>query len=418
MTELLPVREAQEKILSVIKPTEPQLCLSEKAYGRVLVHDVFSPFNLPHFTNSSMDGFAICSKDLINASPDFPVQLPVKMNIPAGSGSDATLKSGESARILTGAPLPDGADAVVPVENTDQFKSGQSAVLPASVAIYIPVKPGENIRPAGEDVHKGQLVLKKGRVLQPQDIGLLISLGIRQVRVAKKARIALFSSGDELLEPNGDLTPGKIYDANRFVLTGLLEAAGAEVIPLGVAKDTPESVIATLDQALQDTPDMIISSAGVSVGVFDYVQQVIKENGTLSFWKVNMRPGKPVAFGDYKGIPFMGLPGNPVSAYIGCIVFAFPFIRQIHGLPPFAQKTIKAVLTEPLESLDGRESFYRGFIRCEDGVNLASLTGHQGSGNLFSLVQANALLIVPAGVKIIQAGETVSAWALDSSLEE
>jgi len=418
MTELLPIREAQEKILSVIKPTEPELCFAEKAYGRLLAKDVFSPLNLPPFTNSSMDGFAVCSEDLINASPTAPVQLPVKMDIPAGSGSQGMLKSGEAARILTGAPLPVGADAVVPVENTDQFKSGQSTILPASVAIYAPVKPGENVRPAGEDVRKGQLVLKKGRVLQPQDIGLLISLGIRQVQVAKKARIALFSSGDELMEPNETLTPGMIYDSNRFVLTGLLEAAGAEVIQLGVARDTKESVITTLDKALQDPPDMIISSAGVSVGVFDYVQQVIKENGTLAFWKVNMRPGKPVAYGDYKGIPFMGLPGNPVSAYIGCIVFVIPFIRQIHGLPPFAQELIKAVLTEPLESHDGRESYYRGLIHRENGVNLASLTGHQGSGNLFSLVQANALLLVPAGVKIIPAGETVSAWVLDSSLEE
>jgi molybdopterin molybdotransferase len=418
MTELIPIREAQEKILSVIKPTEPELCFSEKAYRRVLANDVFSPLNLPPFTNSSMDGFAVCSNDLINASPTSPVQLPVKMDIPAGSGNIATLKPDEAARILTGAPLPVGADAVVPVENTDQFKSGQSTILPALVTFYSTVKPGENVRPAGEDVRKGQLVLKKGRVLQPQDIGLLISLGIRQVQVAKKARIALFSSGDELLEPNENLTPGKIYDSNRFVLTGLLEAAGAEVIQLGVAQDTKESVIATLDRALQDLPDMIISSAGVSVGVFDYVQQVIKANGTLTFWKVNMRPGKPVAFGNYKGIPFMGLPGNPVSAYIGLIVFAIPFIRQIHGLPPFAQKLIKAVLTEPLESHDGRESFYRGFIRRENGVNLASLTGHQGSGNLYSLVQANALLIVPAGVKVIPVGETVSAWALDSSLGE
>ena len=418
MTELLPIRQAQEKILSVIKLTEPELCFAEKAYGRVLADDVFSPLNLPPFTNSSMDGFAICSKDIINASPAAPVKLPVKMDIPAGSGSVSILKAGEAARILTGAPLPVGADAVVPVEKTDQFKSGQSTLLPASVTIYATVKPGENVRPAGEDVNKGQLVLKKGRVLQPQDIGLLISLGIRHLLVAKKARIALFSSGDELLEPHETLTPGKIYDSNRFVLTGLLEAAGAEVIQLGIARDTPESVIATLDKALQNPPDMIISSAGVSVGVFDYVQQVIKENGALSFWKVNMRPGKPVAFGEYKGIPFMGLPGNPVSAYIGCIVFAFPFIRQIQGLPPFSQKIIKAILTEPLESHDGRESFFRGFIHRENGVNRASLTGHQGSGNLFSLVQANALLIVPAGIKVIPAGETVSAWALDSSLED
>jgi molybdopterin molybdotransferase len=304
----------------------------------------------------------------------------------------------------------------VAVENTDQFKGAQSESLPEFVSIHAAVRPGENVRPAGEDVRKGQLVLSKGRVLQPQDIGLLISLGVRQVQAARKARIALFSSGDELLEPGEKLTPGKIYDSNRFVLIGLLQAAGAEVIQLGVARDTVESVTETLDKALQDAPDLILSSAGVSVGVFDYVYKVIKENGNLTFWKVNMRPGKPIAFGRYKNIPILGLPGNPVAAYIGCVVFVLPIIRKIHGLTPKAHKLIRAVLTKPLKSDDGRESFYRGIIRKENGVNKASLAGHQGSGNLFSLVQANALLIVPAGVTLIPAGEEISAWPLESGL--
>ena len=254
------------------------------------------------------------------------------MDIPAGSSMKGNLPAGAAARILTGAPLPDGADAVVAVENTDQFKAQQSTALPDFVTIHAGASRGENVRSVGEDVRKGQLVLNKGRVLQPQDIGLLISLGIQQVQVARKARIALFSSGDELLEPGEELTPGKIYDSNRFMLMGLLQAAGAEVMQLGVARDTQESVIETLDRSLQDPPDMILSSAGVSVGVFDYVYKVIKENGDLSFWKVNMRPGKPIAFGRYKNIPILGLPGNPVSAYIGCVVFVLPIIRKIHGL--------------------------------------------------------------------------------------
>ena len=390
----------------------------EKAYGRVLLDDVFSPLDLPPFTNSSMDGFAVHRKDVQEASPASPVRLPVKMDIPAGYSLKENLPAGTAARILTGAPLPEGADAVVAVENTDQFKGQQSMVLPAFVTIHAAARQGENVREAGEDVRKGQLVLHKGRVLQPQDIGLLISLGIRDVKVAKKARIALFSSGDELLEPGEPLTPGKIYDSNRFVLIGLLEAAGADVVQLGVARDTRESVIETLDNALQDPPDLILSSAGVSVGVFDYVYKVIKENGELTFWKVNMRPGKPIAFGRYREIPVLGLPGNPVSAYIGCVVFVLPIIRKLHGLPPTAQKVIKAVLTEPLKSDDGRESFYRGILRKENGVYKASLAGHQGSGNLFSLVQANALLIVPAGVNLIPAGEEISAWPLETGLDE
>jgi len=418
MSEFISILEAQQKILSTIKNTSPEMCLVEKAYGRVLLEDVHSPLNLPLFTNSSMDGYAVHGEDILSASPTSPVRLPVKLDIPAGTSNQGSLPAGAAARILTGAPLPDGADAVVAVENTDQFKSAHSESLPEFVTIHAAVRPGENVRPAGEDVRKGQLVLNIGRILQPQDIGLMISLGIRQVQVARKARIALFSSGDELLEPDEKLTPGKIYDSNRFVLTGLLQAAGAEVIHLGVARDTRESVIETLDKALQGPPDLILSSAGVSVGVFDYVYQVIKENGALTFWKVNMRPGKPIAFGRYKNIPILGLPGNPVSAYIGCVVFVLPIIRKIHGLPPTVHKMIKAVLTESLKSDDGRESFYRGIIRKENGVYWASLSGHQGSGNLFSLVQANALLIVPAGVNLILAGEEISAWPLESGLDE
>ena len=413
MTELLSIHEAQQQILSVIKPASPEMCRVEEACGRILAAMVHSPLNLPPFTNSNMDGFAVRSADILKASPLSPVHLPVKMDIPAGSSSLNSLAPGTAARILTGAPIPSGADAVIPIENTDQSGPVQSVSLPESVAFYASVRPGENCRPAGQDVPVGQLVLKAGRILQPQDIGLLVSLGIRQVQVMKKARIALFSSGDELLTPDQPLTPGKIYDSNGFVLTEMLKKAGAEVIQLGIARDNPESVLHTLDKTLQDPPDLLISSGGVSVGVFDYVRQVIEKNGHLAFWRVNIRPGKPIAFGDYKNIPFLGLPGNPVSAYIGCTDFVLPFIRQLHGLPPFAQKTLKAVLAEPVESADGRESFYRGIIHEENGINKASLAGHQGSGNLFSLVQANALLIIPAGVKLIPAGEEVTAWALE-----
>ncbi len=417
MTDLMPIREAQLSILSVIKGIKTESCVPEEAYGRVLEEEIRSPLRLPPFANSSMDGFAVHSDELAGALPTSAVRLPVVMDIPAGFSQEYTLPPGNAARILTGAPLPHGADAVIPVEDTDQFSSLREEALPETVACFASVKPGANCRPAGEDVELGQVVLSRGRVLQPQDIGLLVSLGIRQVQVVKKAGIALFSSGDELLTPDQPLTPGKIYDANHYVLKGLLESAGAEVLHLGIARDNPQSVIETLDKALENPPDLIISSAGVSVGVFDYVQQVIAQQGNLSFWRVNMRPGKPVAFGDYKGIPFLGVPGNPVSAYIGCLVFALPFIRKLHGQPLFAQKTIKAVLTEPLKSQDGRESFYRGILETENGVIKASLAGHQGSGNLFSLVHANALLIVPAGVKLIPAGEIVTVWLLETGLD-
>lgn len=412
MTELLSIREAQSKILAGIKPTGTELRVVEEAYGRILAEEIVSPVDLPPYANSSMDGFAVNSHDLTGASPTSPVSLPVRMDIPAGFTEKAVLTTGTTARILTGAPLPQGADAVIPIESTDQAGFPQNTPLPGTVGFFSSVKPGDYTRPVGQDIQIGQLILQKNRSLHPQDIGLLVAMGIRQVRVMKKPRIALFSSGNELLTPDEPPAFGKIYDSNRFVLTGILNSAGADVIQLGIAQDDPQSVMDILDKARQSQPDLIISSAGVSVGAFDFVHQVVKEHGSLAFWKVNMRPGKPIAFGRYNDIPFLGLPGNPVSAYVGCIVFALPFIRQLQGQPPFIDNTIRAVLTEPIES-DGRESYLRGIVHLENGIQKASLTGHQGSGNLFSLVQANALLIVPAGVTFLPAGAEVSAWMLE-----
>jgi molybdopterin molybdotransferase len=413
MTELLPIQTALQKIIEITKSPASETCNSEMSLGRTLAQEIHSPMDLPPFTNSSMDGFAVHRDDLSLATQSTPVRLPVSMDIPAGVFQTKVLQPGTAARILTGAPLPQGADAVVPLEFTDQNTAFQTQSLPDCVSFYMCPKPGENVRPAGEDLQKGQLVLKPGRILQPQDVGLLISLGIREIQVYRKPRIAVFSSGDELVTPDRTLEPGKIYDTNRYVLTGLLEDAGAEVIQLPIARDNPKSVQRVLDGALQKQPNLILSSAGVSVGVFDYVRKVIEENGNLEFWRVNMRPGKPVAFGDYKGTAFLGLPGNPVSAYIGCVVFVLPIVRHLRGLPPRSPRIIHAVLTESLNSDDGRESYYRGIINRENDGYTAKLAGHQGSGNLYSLVQANSLLIVPAGVKLIKAGEEVSACPLD-----
>ena len=413
MTELMPVREAQQRILAIITKNESELCAPEVSYRRVLAEDIRSPLRLPPFDNSSMDGFAVHSSDLNGATKNTPITLPVAFDIPAGVSVEMELPSGKAARIFTGAPLPRGADAVVIVEDTDQFSAARTEKLPAVVKIFHEVARGENCRLAGTDLEAGKIVLNKGKTLLPQDVGLLVSLGVRQVQVMSKAHIALFSSGDELLAPDEALQPGKIYDSNHYMLKGMLEAAGAEVRYLGIARDNPESVIATLDRALATPPDLIISSAGVSVGVFDYVQQVITQHGNLSFWRVNMRPGKPVVFGNYKGIPFLGMPGNPVSSYIGCLVFGLPIIRKLHGQPPFTQKYVKAILTEPLESADGRESYYRGMLFEENGVMKASLVEHQGSGNLYSLVRANALLIVPAGVRSLPAGSEINTWPLN-----
>jgi molybdopterin molybdotransferase len=236
-------------------------------------------------------------------------------------------------------------------------------------------------------------------------------LGFADVPVFRKPRLALFSSGDELLPPEAPLEEGKIRDSNSFTLAALIEDAGAEVIRLGVARDNHDSVNALLERAVELNVDMIISSAGVSVGAFDFVKQVIESNGSMHFWRVNMRPGKPVAFGDYKKIPFIGLPGNPVSAFVGFEVFVRPALGRLRGGSGGTRPAVRVRCAEQIDS-DGRESYLRAQVRDENGSFVARLTGHQGSGNLHSLVQANALLIIPAGVKCVPAGQEVDAWLI------
>jgi molybdopterin molybdotransferase len=337
--------------------------------------------------------------------------LRVVADIPAGSHPTISLTFGEAARIMTGAPIPDGADAVVPVEDTDFDNRDAGTPAPNTVHIHKSAKPGANIRRRGMDLQAGEVVLRLGRVLRPQDLGLLAMLGFPQVQVYRKPRIALFSSGDELLPVEAPLEEGKIRDSNSFTLAALIEEAGAEVIRLGVAKDSPDSVRAVFEKAIDLRVDLIISSAGVSVGAFDFVKQVIESNGKMDFWRVNMRPGKPVAFGEYKQTRFIGLPGNPVSSFVGFEVFVRPALQRLRGASDGGRPTIRARCEEQIDS-DGRESYLRARVSEEEGSLVARLTGHQGSGNLHSLVQANALLIIPAGVKCVPAGQEVSAWLI------
>ena len=240
---------------------------------------------------------------------------------------------------------------------------------------------------------------------------MLAMLGIANVSVYKHPRVALLSSGDELIAVDAPLAEGKIRESNSYMLAALVENAGAEVNRLGVAKDNFESVQTLFEKAVYLRVDLILSTAGVSVGAFDYVKEVIELYGSMDFWRVNMRPGKPVAFGKYRGIPFIGLPGNPVSAFVGFEVFVRPTIEQMKGLLSGGRPTVRVRAEEEIRS-DGRESYLRGEIREEEGVLLARLSGHQGSGNLHSLVQANALLIIPAGVKCVPAGQEIKAWYL------
>ena len=408
---LLSVDEARERILSQFQPVKTETVSLAESLQRVLAEDIRAANDLPLFDNSSMDGFAVRAVDVLDAASGSERSLRVVADIPAGSSPTVSLAPGEAARIMTGAEMPAGADAVVPVEDTDFNDRAAGTDAPERVQILKGVKEGDNVRRRGIDLRAGDIVLQKGRKLKPQDLGLLAMLGIAKVPVHKIPRVALLSSGDELIDVDAPLEKGKIRDSNSYTIAALIESAGAEVLRLGVAKDNFDSVKALFERAASLHVDLILSSAGVSVGAFDYVKEVIESNGKMDFWRVNMRPGKPVAFGQYKEIPLIGLPGNPVSAFVGFEVFVRPAIGRLSGSSDAPRMTVRVRSEAEIQS-DGRESYLRGEIRERDGVLVARLSGHQGSGNLYSLVQANALLIIPAGVKCVPAGQEMDAWYL------
>ncbi len=408
---LLSVAEARTRILSHFQPVPNETIALANSANRVLALDIVAADDLPLFDNSSMDGFAIRAFDSSNAAPASPLTLSVVADIPAGLAPTISMAPGQAARIMTGAQLPAGADAVIPVEDTDFNNRDAGSTAPKEVQISKPVTSGENVRPRGMDVRTGDVVLRKGQRINPQSAGILAMLGFSNIEVYKKPRVALLSSGDELLEVNAPLESGKIRDSNTYMLAALIESTNAEVLRLGVAKDTRDSVKHLIEQAVQQNVDLIISSAGVSVGAFDYVKEVIESSGVLDFWRVNMRPGKPVAFGNYKNIPFIGLPGNPVSAFVGFEVFVRETIGRLSGISDGGRHTVRVRCVDEILS-DGRESYLRANLHIQDGIYVAKLTGHQGSGNLLSLVQADALLIIPSGVKCVPAGQEVSAWLL------
>ena len=404
---MLSVNEARERILSHFQTTATETIPLIATANRVLAVDISSSIDFPLFDNSSMDGFAIRAED----SSASLTTLRVVADIPAGTSPKVILKSGEAARITTGAQIPQGANAVIPVEDTNFNHHEVGSAIPETISFEKKINAGENIRPKGTDILSGQVVLQKGRLLKPQDLGLLATLGVANVEVYKKPRVALLSSGDELLDVNSPLEEGKIRDSNSYTLASLLENANVEVIRLGVAKDSREAVTKLLDQAANEKADLILSSAGVSVGAYDFIKEVIEANGKMDFWKVNMRPGKPLAFGTYRGINFIGLPGNPVSAFVGFEVFVRPVLERMKGSMDRNRQLVRVRSAEEILS-DGRESYLRAKIQEKEGILLAILTGHQGSGNLLSLVQADALLIIPAGVKCVPAGQEVDAILL------
>ena len=413
-TKLLNVSEALEKLLVTFSPVEVVDVALHQVAGRVLSDSIASHLDFPLFTNSSMDGFAVKAEDVQEAHPDRPISLSVVEDIPAGSFPTRKLIREQAARIMTGAPLPEGADAVVPIEDTDQYDQNfqSESRLPTKVNIHKNVQSGDFVRHKGEDISSGEIVLEGKAKLRSQDIGLLAMLGVAKVSVFRLPRIVILSTGDELVPVESPLQPGKIHDSNAYTLSALIARDGGEAVYLGIVPDREESVRKILETAVESEADLILSSAGVSVGAFDFVRTVVQQDGKLDFWRVNMRPGKPLAFGNFQGVPFIGLPGNPVSAFVGYEVFVRPAISRLAGLLNISRNRIRATISHEIQS-DGRESYLRAVVKTQDGRWFAKLTGHQGSGNLLSLVQANALLIIPSGVKSLPSGADVDAWLLN-----
>ncbi len=416
---MISVSEALQRLVSSFSSVDIEEVPLLQAAGRILSTEIKSDINLPLFTNSSMDGFAVRAEDVEGAREDQPVILTVVEDIPAGRRPTRKLGINQTARIMTGAPLPEGANAVVPVEETDQYNSGsrtESLLLPAEIEVRRSVSEGDYIRWVGEDVTSGEVVLQPNSRLRPQDLGLLAMLGISKISVFRRPRIVILSTGDELIPVEESLQPGKIHDSNAYTLSALISRDGGTPEYLGIVPDQEQAVRDGLETAVKHNADLILSSAGVSVGAFDFVRSIIQSDGELEFWRVNIRPGKPIAFGKFQGVPFIGLPGNPVSAFVGYEVFVRPSILRLSGVENPIRSRIKTKIGEDIRS-DGRESYLRAVVHSQNGEWIARLTGHQGSGNLLSLVQANALLIIPSGVKSLPSGTEVEAWLLNPSVD-
>lgn len=410
--EYLTVAEALELVLAGIEVLPPEHVELAQALGRILAQPIVAQDSLPPFANSSMDGYALRAADLAGATPQSPVSLRVLGEIAAGAVGDVPVLPGTAVRIMTGAPLPPGADAVVPVEDTNEPWRDAERPLASHVLIFRQVAPGAYVRPVGEDIQAGQVVLAAGHLIRPQEIGVLASLGVSSVPVVRRPRVGILATGDELIAVEEPLRPGKIRNSNGYTQAAQVAALGAVPVPLGIAPDSETAVRARLQAGLAAGVDLFISSAGVSVGAYDVVKTVLEKEGNVGFWRVRMRPGKPLAYGRYGDIPYLGLPGNPVSAMVSFERFARPAILKMAGHTRLERPQVPAIVQEEIYS-DGRESYIRAIVQREGEVYTAVTTGAQGSHMMTSLIAANALLIVPEGVTHVPAGQSLSAMMIN-----
>ena len=414
--DMLSVEEAYERIMSSFSPLEPVTTPILDTLGHVLAEDISSPLDLPPMANSGMDGYAVRREDIIDASPGNPRQLKVIGLVAAGQLPSQTVVSGSAVRIMTGAPVPDGADTVVPFEETDEVQRRNAGLPLEEVTILASLPHGSNVRPAGEDVGRGQLVLEAGTLVRPAEVGVMASLGMETAKVTRSPVVSILATGDELEPMGAVLEGGKIYDSNSFTVAASVIACGGIPKPLGIAKDDLSDLHRKLEAAAGS--DLVITSAGVSKGDYDIVKDVLTQRGDMNFWSVRMRPAKPLAFGHLqsdngKTVPLLGLPGNPVSAMVAFEMFARPAIRTMLGLKRLPRPIVQGVLTSPIHNADGRRVYARVEVRRRNGTYYANPTGPQGSNILTSMARANGLAICPENLSSKKAGERVRIIMLD-----
>ena len=392
--------------IEAISPLDLQLL---DAHGCILSEAVVADVDLPAFDNSSMDGYAVRVADLADASETNPVKLPVVGDIAAGSSSAYSVQPGLSTRIMTGAPIPAGAEAVVPIEWTDQGL--------ASVSITRAPKPGQYIRRAGEDVRSGELVLDIGTRLGPGQIGLLAAVGRDRVKVRPRPRVVIISTGSELVEPGQPTRTGQIHESNSYILTTAAREAGATVFRVGIVPDEPSKLMDAIEDQLIRA-DLVLTSGGVSVGAYDVVKEVLSRLGTVAFEQVAMQPGKPQGFGTIgpDSTPIITLPGNPVSSYVSFEVFVRPVIRRMLGVEPLGRPMVRAVCKEAMTSPEGLRQFARAWIDVEEGRYVVKPVGGAGSHLVGDLAQANAFVVIPEDVTEIEAGGAADVMVLERRL--
>jgi len=405
---MVSVEEALKRILDSVSPLGLEKVSVLDALGRVIGEDIYAGRAIPPKDHSAMDGYALRSVDTRGTSPENPVVLDAIEDIAAGAIPKMRIEAGQAARIMTGAPLPEGADAIVRME--DARKEANRVILIAEARI------GQDIRRAGDDVRIGEKVISRGEIIRPAEVGMLASLGRSFISIYQRPLVAIIATGDELAEIDEPPTPWKIVGSNSYSLAALVRECGGIPLQAGIAKDRLEDLSAKFRAAMR--ADLILSSGGVSVGDYDLVKELMKEAGNrMQFWQVAMKPGRPLAFGSLGDIPIVGLPGNPVATVVCFEQFIRPAILKMMGHVNLFRRTVRARLREDIKKKKGTRHFIRARIQRDGEDYIVVTTGKQGSGVLKSMVRANGLIVLPEEATVVRKGATVTVQLLDDSLE-